>query len=248
MPGTLPVGIWVCSVQSVWPGKDDSVRRINYCRHAGLVCHLILTEVFMARNTRSFWHLTEKSNGRESCVKDILDLLETSTVTGLYRVRSTTIAKALASLAEAINGRITTAERILRGVKLEGDPVISAITNVIAGLNSQLHQRSSIGSDRIKGDLDVLAKLAYADIARLLTAVHSNVAERLNDGVATGLLTRAELDVVRLLADGLTPKEIAARTERSVFTISVHIANVSAKLGCHGRSGAVRRAQELGLL
>ncbi len=181
-------------------------------------------------------------------VKDILSLLETSTVTGLHRVRSTTIAKALASLAEAINGRITAAERILRGVKAEGDPVISAITSVIAGLNSQLQQRSSIGSDRIKGDLNALVKLAYADIARLLTAVHSNVAERLNDRVTTGLLTKAELDVVRLLADGLTPKEIAACTERSVFTIRVHIANVSAKLGCHGRSGAVRRAQQLGLL
>jgi len=181
-------------------------------------------------------------------VKEILSLLETSTVTGLYRVRSTTIAKALTGLAEAINGRTTSAGRILRGVKLDGDPVISAITNVIAGLNRQLQQRSSIGSDRIKGELEALGKLAYADIARLLTAVHSNVAERLNDGLATGLLTKAELDVVRFLADGLTPKEIAARTERSVFTIRVHIANVSAKLGCHGLSGAVRRAQQLGLL
>jgi LuxR family maltose regulon positive regulatory protein len=181
-------------------------------------------------------------------VKDILSLLETCPVTGLYRIRSTTIAKVLASLTEAINGRITTAERILRGVKPEGDPVIAAVTDVIAGLNNQLQQRSSIGDDRIKGDLDTLVKLAYADIARLLKAAHRDVAKRINDRVTAGPLTKAELDVVRHLADGLTPKEIAARTERSIFTIRVHIANVSAKLGCHGRSGAVRRAQQLGLL
>lgn len=194
-----------------------------------------------------FLALDGEEQRSRSVVQDILGL-ETSTVTGLYRIRSTSIAKTLASLAEAINGRITAAERILRSVRPEGDPVISAITSLIAGLNNQLQQRASIGNDRIRSDLDALVELAYADVARLLRAVHSNVAEQLNHGAAPGLLTKAELDVIRLLADGLTPKEIAARTSRSVFTVRVHIANVSTKLGCHGRSGAVRRAQQLGLI
>jgi ATP/maltotriose-dependent transcriptional regulator MalT len=194
-----------------------------------------------------FLALDGEEQRSRSVVQEILGP-ETSTVTGLYRIRSTTIAKTLTSLAEAINGRITAAERILRSVKPEGDQVISAITNVIAGLNNQLQQRASIGNDRIRSDLDALVELAYADIARLLKAVHSNVTERLNDGATPGLLTKAELDVVKLLADGLTPKEIAGRTGRSVFTIRVHIANVSTKLDCRGRSGAVRRAQQLGLI
>ena len=195
-----------------------------------------------------FLALDNEGQRSGSAVKEILGLLEASTVTGLYRIRSTTIAKTLASLAEAISGRMTSAERILRSVKPEGDPVIAVIVDVIGGMKNQLQQRSSVGNDRIRRDLDSLLKLAYADIARLLRAVHSSIAERFNDRTATGLLTKSELDVVRLLADGLTPKEIASRTDRSIFTVRVHIANVSVKLGCHGRSGAVRTARELGLI
>ena len=128
-----------------------------------------------------FLALDGEEQRSRSVVQDILGL-ETSTVTGLYRIRSTTIAKALVSLAEAINGRITAAERILRSVKTEGDQVISAVTNLVAGLNNQLQQRAIIGNDRIRSDLDALVELDYADIARLLKAVHANVAERLNDG------------------------------------------------------------------
>jgi DNA-binding NarL/FixJ family response regulator len=61
-------------------------------------------------------------------------------------------------------------------------------------------------------------------------------------------LTRSEIEVLRALAQGLIPKEIAADTHRSVFTVRVHIANAIAKLGCHGRFEAIEVARREGLL
>jgi ATP/maltotriose-dependent transcriptional regulator MalT len=181
-------------------------------------------------------------------VKEILSLLESSAVTGLYRVRATKIARVLAGLAEAINGRITAAERILRSIKTDGDAIISVVVDVVGGMVTQLQQRADVGNDRIRGDLDALVKFAYADIGRLLGAVHATIGERIGDRLSAGALTKAELEVLQLLAEGLAPKEIATRTGRSIFTVRVHIANASAKLACHGRSEAIRAAQRLGLI
>ena len=44
-------------------------------------------------------------------------------------------------------------------------------------------------------------------------------------------LTPAELDVVRLVAEGLTNKDVAARLFISPRTVQAHLAHVFAKLG-----------------
>ncbi len=61
-------------------------------------------------------------------------------------------------------------------------------------------------------------------------------------------LTDRQLDVVRLLADGSTNSEIAARLVLSVRTVDSHVAAAFAKLGAHSRRDAVRRAVDLGVL
>lgn len=60
-------------------------------------------------------------------------------------------------------------------------------------------------------------------------------------------LTDRQLDVVRLLADGSTNAEIAARLVLSVRTVDSHVAAAFAKLGAHSRRDAVARAAELGI-
>jgi LuxR family maltose regulon positive regulatory protein len=61
-------------------------------------------------------------------------------------------------------------------------------------------------------------------------------------------LTARQLEVLRLVADGLGDREIAARLTLSEHTVHRHVANIHAKLGCSSRAAAVARASRLGLL
>jgi PAS domain S-box-containing protein len=58
---------------------------------------------------------------------------------------------------------------------------------------------------------------------------------------ATGL-TRRELEIVRLLTQGLSTAAIAARLEVSRATVRNHVQNLFAKLGVHSRLAAVAYA------
>ena len=61
-------------------------------------------------------------------------------------------------------------------------------------------------------------------------------------------LSERELEVLRLMAEGLTNKEIAARLIIALGTVKAHIHNISGKLGAQNRAHAVARAKEMGLL
>jgi DNA-binding CsgD family transcriptional regulator len=61
-------------------------------------------------------------------------------------------------------------------------------------------------------------------------------------------LTRRELGVLRLLAVGMTNREIAAELIVSTRTVDMHVRNILRKLDCRARADAARRASELGLL
>lgn len=55
-------------------------------------------------------------------------------------------------------------------------------------------------------------------------------------------LTRRQLEVLRLVAQGLSNRDIAARLFLSEFTIRRHLANIYMKLHVSARAGAVARA------
>jgi DNA-binding NarL/FixJ family response regulator len=61
-------------------------------------------------------------------------------------------------------------------------------------------------------------------------------------------LTRRELEVLELLAEGLPNKAIAARLGVSDQTVKFHVAALSGKLGAANRTDAVRRAVRQGLI
>jgi DNA-binding NarL/FixJ family response regulator len=61
-------------------------------------------------------------------------------------------------------------------------------------------------------------------------------------------LTRREIDVLRLLADGHQDKEIATMLYIGYRTASSHVAAIMAKLGVDSRTAAVARAIRLGLV
>jgi LuxR family maltose regulon positive regulatory protein len=61
-------------------------------------------------------------------------------------------------------------------------------------------------------------------------------------------LSERELDVLRLLADGLTNQEIAQALCVSVNTVKTHLKNIYGKLGVHNRREATAQAKKLGLV
>jgi DNA-binding NarL/FixJ family response regulator len=61
-------------------------------------------------------------------------------------------------------------------------------------------------------------------------------------------LTERELEVLRLLADGVRPKEIAIELVISPKTVASHIQNITGKLGVQGRAEAVAVAYRQGFV
>lgn len=61
-------------------------------------------------------------------------------------------------------------------------------------------------------------------------------------------LTPRELEVLQLLAEGLTNQEIGKRLDVSARTIKTHVQNLLSKLDVPDRTGAVARAFRLGLI
>jgi DNA-binding NarL/FixJ family response regulator len=64
----------------------------------------------------------------------------------------------------------------------------------------------------------------------------------------TGQLTPREVEVLKLLAEGLSNKEIAGRLEISEHTAKFHVNAILQKLGVERRTEAVVRAARLGLV
>ena len=97
-----------------------------------------------------------------------------------------------------------------------------------------------LGATPLREAVDALARRARLDLEELPTAPDP-VAD---DGVG---LTEREAEVLRLLAEGLTNREIGGRLFISVKTVGAHVAHIYAKLGVHSRVEAAGRAQQLGL-
>jgi LuxR family maltose regulon positive regulatory protein len=61
-------------------------------------------------------------------------------------------------------------------------------------------------------------------------------------------LTNREIDVLILLAERLSDKEIAERLVLSPLTVKKHTQRIFLKLGVHNRRAAVAQARRLGLI
>lgn len=90
-------------------------------------------------------------------------------------------------------------------------------------------------------DPSVAAKVV-AEFSRVSSLVTATSAEVLPEP-----LSEREIEVLRLLALGLSNQEIADRLFISAGTAKTHIHNLCGKLGAHNRTEAAMRARELGL-
>ena len=98
--------------------------------------------------------------------------------------------------------------------------------------------RSSSPPRPLREDVEALARRARVSPLPAAPAPDAEAAD--------GLLTRREADVLELLADGLTNREIAARLFISEKTVSTHIGHIYDKLGVHSRVEAAGRARAIG--
>ncbi len=69
-----------------------------------------------------------------------------------------------------------------------------------------------------------------------------------HDRRGSGRLTRRELEVLMLLGEGMSTREVAEQLFVSKRTIDFHLGRIFAKLEVANRVQAIRRAAELGLV
>jgi ATP/maltotriose-dependent transcriptional regulator MalT len=103
---------------------------------------------------------------------------------------------------------------------------------VVAGLEPLLKKAIAMG---IEPDFVRKVLEAYRDDERRLKQ-------------RTGLLSKREMEVLLLLAEGLTNQQIADRLFISLQTTKVHVRHILDKLDAQGRSQAIAQARELKLL
>jgi DNA-binding NarL/FixJ family response regulator len=91
------------------------------------------------------------------------------------------------------------------------------------------------------GELAMPRRMAARLLHRL---VESSRHSTTTSDPALASLSARELEVLRLLTQGLTDREIAAALTISPRTVETHVSSVLRKLGAHNRAEAARRYQE----
>jgi DNA-binding CsgD family transcriptional regulator/tetratricopeptide (TPR) repeat protein len=107
--------------------------------------------------------------------------------------------------------------------------------------------RSAYRIVRKLGSRPLAARIA-ADLAALGETAEERRSSELPGPAMLQGLTQRQLEVARLVAGGLTNKEIAQKLFLSPRTVDMHVANILVRLDCRSRTEAVRRATEFGLL
>jgi len=136
----------------------------------------------------------------------------------------------------------------------------AAVAACQAGGHTRVAVEAMIGLGRVRyqlGQADEAAQqlrtaeaLAHQIANRQLMAEVTAALAETGDGQAgwlPGNLTSRQAEVLRLLADGLSNKEIAARLYLSPGTVERHLTTIYHKLGLGGRVDATRYAVENGL-
>jgi ATP/maltotriose-dependent transcriptional regulator MalT len=152
-------------------------------------------------------------------------------------------ARVLLVFLELLRGHTGSAHRLL----LEAESEITASMGRIGALANaaRVLYRVTIGQAEhahLVGALERLRIEQLGGFARLIEAVPFPA----SSGGGLASLTAAEREILKLLATGVTTKEMAERTARSPHTIDAHVRSICKKLRCRGRRAAVALATGAG--
>jgi len=121
---------------------------------------------------------------------------------------------------------------------------------VEAGAAGVLHKSADVDvildATRRLGEGETL--FSQDELIELLRLAGQNREEELEARVSIEQITPREREVLRLLAEGLSNKEIAAKLYMSIDTERTHIMNILNKLGVHSRIQALLFAARHGLV
>jgi DNA-binding NarL/FixJ family response regulator len=93
-----------------------------------------------------------------------------------------------------------------------------------------------LGTTRFESDVAAGRRLPRDDAARLALRETAPASEPASARTGDGVLGRRELDVARLVADGLSNREIGGRLFISERTVESHVRNILIKLGFTSRA------------
>jgi LuxR family maltose regulon positive regulatory protein len=180
----------------------------------------------------------------------ILDQLDEMTVR-LYNTRLKVEILALRAMALDAQGRAGEAENELQQALELAQP--GGFIRVFIDLGSRMQSiMNRLDERNPKSDYIHRLLSTFVDEQQIRSGVHANMTAAsgtaLNQTVLAEPLTARELDVLNLLREPLSNKEIASKLYLSPSTIKRHTINLYGKLGVHSRREAVAAATNLGIL
>jgi predicted ATPase/DNA-binding CsgD family transcriptional regulator len=95
---------------------------------------------------------------------------------------------------------------------------------------------AALGAPRFEAEFTAGSRLSRDAAVRLALGEPSPVAVAASDRAGAGLLAKREAEVARLVADGLSNKEIGARLFISEHTVDSHVRGILNKLGFNSRA------------
>jgi predicted ATPase/DNA-binding CsgD family transcriptional regulator len=146
----------------------------------------------------------------------------------------------LAALAHhaAVAGKAKTAAQLLGASEKirigAGATVMPAMSPIIA--QAEDAASSALGASRFEAELEVGKRLSRDDAVSMALGEPVHEGNEGTYGTGVGLLAKREAEVARLVADGLTNKQIGARLFISERTVDSHIRSILNKLGFNSRA------------
>jgi LuxR family maltose regulon positive regulatory protein len=224
---------------SRWAAAQDesSIRNKPYSEY--VVRYLMLVRILIAQA----WAHTDEGCDRvdsvwedklEKALKLLAELLQDAEE-HCYTARAIEIQLRQALILQAL-GRV--------------EQALPVLERVLAITESGGHVRIFVNKGALMGKLlrQAAARgIAVERVGQLLTAFKQAVFPLFSPLLIEPLSER-ETEVLRLIATGLSNREIAAELVLTVGTVKRHASNIYGKLNVHKRTQAVARARELGLL
>ncbi len=237
-------------------GDDDRAREL---------CHLVLNRWTRSEDHHyAVWPLRWSAawfarRGAASEARACAEALSQIAGSAGYPDALAALAHGLGEAALAEGDTTAAAEQLTRAVELHAGLDIPFERGQIllrAGVVLAAAGQREMGLERLAEAHRVARMLGAAPLAEEIAAEVVGQGAPLEELLGTRAaaahesagLSRRELEVVRLVADGLTNREIAERLVLSVRTVDMHVRSILTKLRCRTRTEAAGRAAELGVL